>query len=162
MELTSAIIAIVTAILGSSALAAIITKIADKRQWERQRKAALEDKAEEKEDKAEEKEDKAEQKETEQNKAISELTQLVKDMHGSIDELSKAVDQMNRDQVVYYYDRVQFLAVAFIKDRKISLSNRDNLIKMHDVYHRRGGNGNLDSLMEKVKALPIIDCEVSA
>lgn len=155
METSTVVIAIITAVIGSSALAVVITKIADKRQWERQRKAALADKAEEKEDKIE-------QKESEQDKAIAELTKLVKDMHGSIDELSKAVDQMNKDQVVYYYDRVQFLAVAFIRNKKISFSNRENLIKMHDVYHRRGGNGNLDSLMEKVKSLPITDCEVSA
>lgn len=154
METPIVIVTIITTILGSSVLASVITKLADRRQWERQRKASLEDKAEEKEDKFE-------QKESEQDKAIAELTRLVKGMNNSIDELSKAIEQMNKDQVVYYYDRVQFLAVASIRDGKISLSNRDNLIKMHEVYHRHGGNGNLDNLMEKVKSLPITDCEVT-
>lgn len=45
----------------------------------------------------------------------------------------------------------------YILAGKIDSDELEVLIKMHDTYHNRGGNGYLDRLMNECKQLPIID-----
>lgn len=45
----------------------------------------------------------------------------------------------------------------YISAGKIDSDEIEVLIKMHETYHKRGGNGYLDKLMSECKQLPIID-----
>ena len=61
-----------------------------------------------------------------------------------------------RAQKVILQDRIRYLCKGYIKDGKIDMADRGDLIGMHDIYHTDlGGNGHLDDLMEKVKDLPL-------
>lgn len=59
-------------------------------------------------------------------------------------------------QKVILQDRIRYLCKTYIKDKSIDMSDRSDLLQMHDIYHNDlGGNGNLDDLIEKVKDLPL-------
>lgn len=53
------------------------------------------------------------------------------------------------------YDRIKFLAKRAIEHGRISAEDLEDLDRMHQRYKKLGGNGYLDTLMGKVKALPI-------
>ena len=44
---------------------------------------------------------------------------------------------------------------AYIRAGDIDIDDREDLIKMHEVYHNLGGNGNLNALMETILDLPL-------
>ena len=52
-------------------------------------------------------------------------------------------------------DRVKYLAKHYISDGAVSAEDLEDLIRMHETYHRLGGNGYLDTLMANVKNLKI-------
>lgn len=53
-------------------------------------------------------------------------------------------------------DRLRFLCVHYISQGWIYEDELDDLITMHDCYHTKlNGNGYLDTLMSKVKALEV-------
>ena len=53
-------------------------------------------------------------------------------------------------------DRLRFLCVRYIEQGWIYEDELEDLISMHSCYHEvLGGNGYLDELMGRVKALPI-------
>ena len=56
-------------------------------------------------------------------------------------------------------DRIKYLAKHFIADAEISAEDLEDLLRMHEVYHKLGGNGYLDTLISAVKNLPIITKE---
>lgn len=54
------------------------------------------------------------------------------------------------------YDRIRYLGQAYIKDKSIDFDDRRILTEMHNCYHNGlGGNGDLDTLMKQVNALPL-------
>lgn len=53
-------------------------------------------------------------------------------------------------------DRVTSLGKQHIKEKEISLADKENLKNMHKAYKRLGGNGHLDGVMEEVEKLPVI------
>lgn len=56
------------------------------------------------------------------------------------------------------YDRIKHLGRRYISAGAISSEDLEDLIAMHSVYHDElGGNGFLDAVMQKVKALPVAD-----
>ena len=53
-------------------------------------------------------------------------------------------------------DRLRFLCVHYVHQGWIYEDELEDLIRMHDCYHNKlHGNGYLDTLMAKVKALEI-------
>lgn len=56
-------------------------------------------------------------------------------------------------------DRIKYLAKHYIADGEISAEDLEDLLRMHEVYHKLGGNGYLDTLIGAVKNLPIITKE---
>ena len=62
---------------------------------------------------------------------------------------------LKEGQVIELYDRIKYLGRSYISDRVIDGEDLEDLIKMHNTYHKLGGNGYLDSIMDKVRALPL-------
>ena len=53
-------------------------------------------------------------------------------------------------------DRIKYLAKHYIQDGQISAEDLEDLLRMHEVYHKLGGNGYLDTLIGAVKNLKLI------
>lgn len=64
---------------------------------------------------------------------------------------------------ILLYDRIKYLGRHYLSAGKVSSEDLEDLIAMHKVYHDDlGGNGYLDSIMGRVKALPIDDGKATA
>lgn len=54
------------------------------------------------------------------------------------------------------YDRIRYLGQRYISDGSVDFDDRRILGAMHDCYHDGlGGNGDLDSIMNEVRRLPL-------
>ncbi len=54
------------------------------------------------------------------------------------------------------YDRIRYLGQSYIAAKKIDFDDRRILNEMHNCYHNGlGGNGDLNTLMKEVNALPL-------
>ena len=53
-------------------------------------------------------------------------------------------------------DRLKFLAKHYISDGQVSAEDLEDLMRMHETYHKLGGNGYLDALLAAVKNLKLI------
>lgn len=56
------------------------------------------------------------------------------------------------------YDRIKYLGKSYIAQGCITVEDLEDLERMHSVYHDKDkldGNGFLDDLMRKVRALPV-------
>ncbi len=105
---------ITAAILGGTAVAALINQIGETYRQKKQREAKKEDKSD------------------------SEIAQLKKAL------------------MYVILDRIRYLGQAYIEEGEIDFDDRRLLNEMHDVYHNGlGGNGDLDTLMHEVNALPL-------
>lgn len=123
---------ILITILGGAIGAAVVSGIFGVIMWKLNRKASKEDKAEEKEEKSEAERD------------------------AEIEEIRRQLNSLIVSQRTILYDRIKHLANSYIKRGTITSEELEDLISMHSVYHTTlCGNGFLDSLMEKVHALPV-------
>lgn len=112
-------------ILGGAVGATIVSGVFGIITWKLNRKAEKEDKAEEK----------AEEKENEEAVQLANLIVGVRTL---------------------MYDRIKHLANSYLKRGWITSEELEDLIAMHSVYHNElKGNGFLDSLMDRVKMLPV-------
>lgn len=57
-------------------------------------------------------------------------------------------------QLMLYHD-IKAECREYIAEGSIDSESLEVLIKMHDTYHKRGGNGYLDKMMADVKKLPV-------
>lgn len=58
---------------------------------------------------------------------------------------------------VLLYDRIKYLGVHHIEAGEIAPEDLEDLQRMHKTYHDQlGGNGYLDTIMSKVKKLPVV------
>lgn len=121
-------------VLSGASGAAIFAGIFSLFTWLLNRKAAKEDKAEERKRQAEEK----------AIMADKNLTQKV-------DALCVAVREL-------LYDRIKHLGKAYLDRGYISTEELEDFINMHKIYHNTlEGNGFLDEIVKQVKSLPIRD-----
>ena len=121
-------------VLSGASGAAIFAGIFSLFTWLLNRKAAKEDKAEERKRQAEEK----------AIMADKNLTQKV-------DALCVAVREL-------LYDRIKHLGKAYLDRGYISTEELEDFINMHKIYHNTlEGNGFLDEIVRQVKGLPIRD-----
>lgn len=72
------------------------------------------------------------------------------------DEMVKTVDGLKVADRLILQDRIKHLCRGYLSAGEIEFSDLDDLLVMHSCYHDiLGGNGNLDTLMELVKELPV-------
>lgn len=120
------------AIIGGGVGAAVVAGIFGLITWLLNRKAQKEDR----------KEDRADQEQ--------------KDLNAEIDEIKVLLDNLIVAERTSMYDRIKHLGNVYLERGSISSEEMEDLISMHEVYHTvLKGNGFLDSLMAKVKELPV-------
>lgn len=131
-SIKDALIALVSGSVG----AAIIKLVADRFAWNRERKAAKEDRAE-------------------QKKADAEKRDAM-----DIEKRLRNIEEQNRAQNealrFILYDRIRHFGQAYIAAGEVDFDDRRILNDMHSSYHNGlGGNGDFDVLMREVNALPL-------
>ena len=120
------------AIIGGGVGAAVVAGIFGLITWLLNRKAQKEDR----------KEDRADQEQ--------------KDLNAEIDEIKVLLDNLIVAERTSMYDRIKHLGNVYLERESITSEELEDLISMHEVYHTvLKGNGFLDSLMAKVKELPV-------
>jgi len=65
-------------------------------------------------------------------------------------------EQDDAIQLLLYHD-IKTECIDYINCGTISTDALEVLMKMHEIYHKRGGNGYLDRLIRDVAALPLTD-----
>lgn len=65
--------------------------------------------------------------------------------------------QMADGVMVLLQDRLKHLAKHYIADGQIDPEDLQEIIAMHECYKALGGNGYLDTLMQAVRSLTIIN-----
>lgn len=139
----------VAAIVGGTAGAAVINALNERWKFNASRKAAKEDKAEEKADKTEE-----------TSKAVSEFEASEKKKNEEIEARLRAIEKQSTAQSealkLILLDRVLYLGQGYIDKGEISYDDRRRFHAMHDCYHTGlGGNGDADLIVEGVDELPL-------
>lgn len=72
------------------------------------------------------------------------------------EEVVKTVESLKAADKLIMLDRIKYLCRYYLDHGEVEFSDLTDLIEMHSCYHDLlGGNGNLDTLMELVKELPI-------
>lgn len=119
-------------VIGGAVGAAIVSGIFGIIMWKLNRKAQVEDRHEDKE-----------------QESADALKAEVETINDQLSGLTVAMRML-------MYDRIKHLGNSYLKRDSISSEELADLIEMHRVYHDTlKGNGFLDTLMEKVKALPV-------
>lgn len=138
MNIGEILIAVLMAVAGGAAGAAVINGINERWKFKAGRKAAKEDREEEKADKT-----------AELTKTIVGLQDDIKRLRSSDAAQSEALKQILLDRVLY-------LGQGYIAKGEISYDDRRRFHAMHDCYHKGlGGNGDADIIVEGVDALPL-------
>lgn len=95
---------------------------------------------------------KAAQEDKEDNK--KELA--LKNEQAVVEQLKTEVASLRLGERVILRDRIRYLGRVYIESGEIDFDDRQDLVDMHSVYHTElGGNGNLDGLMKDVMDLPL-------
>ncbi len=81
------------------------------------------------------------------------LSALVANFFGWMEKRKEKDDAI---MLMLYHD-IKMECKDYIAQEYIDSDGLEVLIKMHTTYHKRGGNGFLDKLMDQVKKLPIRD-----
>ena len=84
------------------------------------------------------------------------LTTLINRLFSRIDKKREAKNGTNEALRLILKDRLRFLSLKYIDQGWIYSDELEDLLAGHVIYHNKlGGNGYLDILISKVKALPI-------
>lgn len=138
MGIEEYIAAIVLAIAGGAAGAAVINGINERWKFRANRKATKEDRAEEKADKTDELE-----------KTLATLQAEIAIMKKNDEAQSEALKLM-------LLDRILHLGKEYIDKGEISYDDRRRFHAMHNCYHSGlDGNGDADLIVEGVDQLPL-------
>lgn len=138
MNIGEILMAVLLAIAGGAAGAAVINGINERWKFKANRKAAKEDRAEEKADKTE------------------ELTKTLADLQKEIKTLKDSDAAQSEALKLILLDRVLYLGKGYIDKGEISYDDRRRFHAMHTCYHTAlGGNGDADLIVEGVDALPL-------
>lgn len=65
----------------------------------------------------------------------------------------KGAERAALEQILQY--DIKMLCRLYIEAGEISVEDLEELMRMHEVYHKLGGNGYLNALMDAVKRLTI-------
>lgn len=73
-----------------------------------------------------------------------------------MDKINKTLDNLTIAMRMLMYDRIKHLGNTYLDRGSISSEELADLLAMHKVYHEAlNGNGFLDTVMDKVKAMPV-------
>lgn len=125
---------VILAIVGGSCGAAIVAGIFGIITWRLNRKAAKEDKADER-----------------NATSCARRGQEIRELKDTMEVLILA------DRTILY-DRIKHLGKSYIARGYVTLEELEDLNRMHEVYHdpdKLNGNGFLDGLMKSVRSLPL-------
>lgn len=67
------------------------------------------------------------------------------------------VDALVAAQKVIMIDRVRFVSKQHIANGQISLEDKETIKEMFDAYKALGGNGHLNTVMEEVEKLKVVE-----
>ncbi len=149
MGFSEFMIALVLAVAGGAAGAAVINGINERWKFKASRKAAKEDRQEEKEDRTEKIEEKVKELKEEESAWKKEIEKKLKDL----DTQNTAENEALR---VILLDRIRHLGQSYIAAGEIDFDDRRIFHMMHSVYHDGlGGNGDADLVVEAVDELPL-------
>lgn len=138
MNIGEILTAVLLAIAGGAAGAAVINGINERWKFKANRKAVKEDRAEEKADKTGEL--------SSTLSGVQEQLTLLKDSDAAQSEALKLI----------LLDRILWLGQSYINKGEISFDDRRRFHAMHKCYHSGlGGNGDADIIVEGVDALPL-------
>lgn len=138
MSIGEVLSAVILAVAGGAAGAAVVNGINERWKFKANRRAVKEDRAEDRADKA-----------AELTRTISVLQEDIKGLRNSDAAQSEALKQILLDRVLY-------LGQGYIEKGEISYDDRRRFHAMHDCYHKGlGGNGDADIIVEGVDALPL-------
>lgn len=73
------------------------------------------------------------------------------------DKKDARIDALVTAQKVTMIDRVRWLGNQYIREKKITLSDKDTLVDMYKAYKALGGNGHLDVIMREIDKLPVVE-----
>ena len=149
MEMSESILIALIGVIGGTFGTAIVNAVNERWKVKQCRKAALEDKQEEKQDKTDE--ITAEFHEFKEEEAA--VHKGCADKFDSIEEQNSA---LAKGLKVILLDRILYLGQRYIADGEVSFEDRRILHLMHDVYHDElNGNGDADLVMTAVDKLPL-------
>lgn len=138
MNIGEILIAVLMAVAGGAAGAAVINGINERWKFKANRKATKEDRAEEKADKTE---------------ALTETLNGLQEQLKTLKDSDKAQSEALR---LILLDRVLYLGKGYIDKGEITYDDRRRFHAMHKCYHSGlGGNGDADLIVEGVDALPL-------
>ena len=119
-------------ILGGAVGSSIVVGLFGLITWWLNRKAAKEDRSEDRKEKDE------------------------KAAEAEMENIKKTLDNLTIAMRMLMYDRIKHLGNTYLDRGSISSEELADLLAMHKVYHEAlNGNGFLDTVMDKVKALPV-------
>ena len=149
MGVSEFVFALVLAVAGGAAGAAVINGINERWKFKASRKAAKEDRQQEKEDRTEK-----------IGKEVEEIKQSESEWQEEIEEKLEALDAQNTVENealrVILLDRIRHLGQSYIAAGEIDFDDRRIFHMMHSVYHDGlGGNGDADLVVEAVDELPL-------
>ena len=129
---------IILSIIGGATGAAIVNALYNRWRFKAERKAAKEDKAEEKHDKT-----------AELQKSYDHLSCQLREIDTELTAQSEALK-------LILLDRILHLGAGFITAGEITLDDRSRFHAMHECYHEGlHGNGDANLIVEAVDELPL-------
>lgn len=138
MNIGEIMTAVLLAIAGGAAGAAVINGINERWKFRQNRKAAKEDRAEEKADKT------------------AELSRTLEGIQRQLEQLKDSDAAQSDALKLILLDRLVWLGQGYIKKGEISYDDRQRFHKMHTCYHSGlGGNGDADLVVAGVDKLPL-------
>lgn len=74
-----------------------------------------------------------------------------------IAEIERKIDALVKCQKVFAIDKIRYLGLCYIGSNGITLEEKETLHEMHDAYESLGGNGHLDTVMDEVDNLRVVE-----
>ena len=142
-------LALILAIAGGSAGAAVVNSINERWKFKANRKAK-------KEDEQEAREDRTDEIQEEIIKMKAEEKSLKETHNKDMSALTKQMDAQSEALRLLLLDRILVLGQEYIDQEEISFDDRKRFHKMHECYHTSlNGNGDADLVVKGVDALPL-------
>lgn len=89
------------------------------------------------------------------NQIGESIRQKRKRKYDKDDSVSAEMDAVKKALRWVLFDRIRYLGLSYIAEKKISFEDRRILNEMHKSYHELEGDGDLDNLMKDVNSIPL-------